>query len=267
MRTGDPTAPPTALVWTPERVAEFWDGMARAGLGEAQAFGRLAKHCVHWLVSRHLTPGGRHLDYGAGGGDIAAHFIAQGFPFAVWEPSQERTRLSESRLAGLPGFLGSPGPDGVESFDAVTCFEVLEHVLDDSFERVCDELASYVRPGGTLIISTPNNEDLSRDTVYCPLSNQTFHRWQHVRRIDAAFLEWTFARRGFRKVCTHQLDFDENLFRPWLHMLGFAPSPAPVPGRPEIVPLHIHQVLNHIDSVMGGASRLLHVAVKGPRQG
>jgi SAM-dependent methyltransferase len=265
MSPEDPVTPPSPLIWTPELVARFWDGMARAGLDDVMAFGRMARRCILWLVGRHLVPGGRHLDYGSGGGEVAAHLIEHGFPFAVFEPSGERQRRTAARLASLAGFLGGPGLEDGGRFDAVTCFEVLEHVLDERFEAVCDQLAHYVRPGGKLILSTPNDEDLARDTVYCPTSDQTFHRWQHVRRITGDLLERTFARRGFRKLCTHQLDFDESLFRPYLHLMGLAepdagPTPEAKPG--EIVPLHIHQILHDVDGVMGGASRLLYVGAK-----
>jgi len=227
------------------------------------SFGRMARQCIRWLVGRHLVPGGRHLDYGAGGGDVAAHLIEHGFPFATHEPSKERHIRTESRLAPLAGYLGTPRPESIGSYDAVTCFEVLEHVLDDQFEEVCDQLADYVRPGGKLIVSTPNNEDLTRDTVYCPLSNSTFHRWQHVRSISPDQLEQTFARRGFTKVCLHQLDFDESLFRPYLHLMGLEKAPVrSALRRREAVPLHIHQILNDIDGVMGGATRLLYVGVR-----
>jgi SAM-dependent methyltransferase len=40
------------------------------------------------------------------------------------------------------------------SFDVVTCFETIEHV--GAQERVVSELARVLRPGGTLLISSPN---------------------------------------------------------------------------------------------------------------
>jgi 2-polyprenyl-3-methyl-5-hydroxy-6-metoxy-1,4-benzoquinol methylase len=45
-----------------------------------------------------------------------------------------------------------PHPD--ESFDAVLCMDVLEHVQDE--RRSLDELFRVLRPGGTLILSTPH---------------------------------------------------------------------------------------------------------------
>ncbi len=250
---------PRPLEWTPELVQRFWNGMAKAGLDDAMAFGRMARRCIHWLIARHLVQGGRHLDYGAGSGEVAAYLISLGYPFAVLEPAIERQLKTEANLQGISGFLGDPGPAGSASFDAVTCFEVLEHVLDVDFERVCSELAGHVRPGGKLIISTPNNENLALSTVVCPVSNVSFHRWQHVRRMSAEFLTGTFARHGFRKVCVHQLDFFEPLFEPYLHMMGFDKRQR---SRGEIIPLHIHQVMHDIDGVMGGASNLLYVGLK-----
>lgn len=247
---------PRPLQWTPELVGRFWDGMARAGLDDGRAFGRLARRTIHWLIARHLTPGGLHLDYGAGGGEVAAHLIDQGFPFSIYEPSSERQAKTEARLMTKAGYIG--GPQG-RAFDAVTCFEVLEHILEPDFEGVCDELAQFVRPGGKLIVSTPNREDLSLDTVYCPISNYSFHRWQHVRSIEPEMLVATFRRRGFSKVAIHQLDFFDALFEPYLHMMGFIDRPL---SEGEIIPLHIHQIVSDIDGVMGGATRLLYIGVK-----
>jgi SAM-dependent methyltransferase len=45
-------------------------------------------------------------------------------------------------------------PFGDASFDAVICSEVLEHVSDES--RVLEELTRVVRPGGMLILGTPD---------------------------------------------------------------------------------------------------------------
>ncbi len=45
-----------------------------------------------------------------------------------------------------------PWPD--ESFDLVVCFEALEHVQQQ--ERVLDELVRVMRPGGILMVSSPN---------------------------------------------------------------------------------------------------------------
>lgn len=254
------TDKPRPIKWNQDLVNKFWNGLAETGADDAGSFGRMAKRCIHWLIAGHLESGGRHLDYGAGSGEIAAYLIDQGYPFSVHEPAVERNKKLFQTLKGVDGFLGVVDEEPAGGFDVVTCFEVLEHVLDEEFERVCDHLVGHLKLDGRLIISTPNNENLARDMVYCPISNMTFHRWQHVRSISPAWLEQKLAKRGVEKIALHQLDFSEALFEPFLHMMGLAPVP---PGREgEIVPLHIHQIRNGIDTVCGGATRILFIGRK-----
>ena len=260
MSSAEQPGRPQPIVWTRELVNQFWNGMAHVDRDDRMAFGRMAKNCIHWLVARHLVAGGRHLDYGGGSGEVALHLISKGFPFAVFDPATERQKKTESALEGVEGFLGGPGSVPESSFDAVTCFEVLEHVLDQDIEQVCNELAEHVKPGGKLIISTPNSEDLLQDIAYCPMSNRYFHRWQHVRSVTPEWLTGVFEQRGIDKVSLQQLDFAESLFEPYLHMLGFAAPPPCVEG--EIIPLHIHNILNDIDGACGGATRLLFIGQK-----
>lgn len=254
------TEMPKPIEWTPELVDRFWNGVTCMGIGDRMAFGRMARRCIHWIIARHLVIGGRHLDYGGGSGDVAAHLIAQGFPFAVYDPARKRQSKTEATLAGVDGFLGGAGDVPSATFDAVTCFEVLEHVLDQHIEQVCDELTAHLKPGGTLIISTPNSEDLALEMVYCPISNHYFHRWQHVRTITPKWLINMFERRGIEKVSLQQLDFAESLFEPYLHMMGHATPPPNT--KDEVVPHHIHNIMHDVDGTCGGATRLLYVGRK-----
>ncbi len=260
MLTRNDSQTPQPVEWTPELVGKFWDGLAQAGLGDTLVFGAMAKRCIHWLLARHFVLGGRHLDYGAGGGEVAAHLIEKGFPFAIFEPSNERQQKTEAVLSGRDGFLGKLGDTPSGAFDVVTCFEVLEHVLEQDFDTVCDQLAAHVRPGGKLVISTPNNENLSLNMVYCPISNRYFHRWQHVRSVSPDWLEEVFAQRGIEKICTHQLDFSEALYEPYLHLMGFPATEAASDS--EVFPLHIHNIINDIDVICGGAAQLLFIGRK-----
>jgi ubiquinone/menaquinone biosynthesis C-methylase UbiE len=71
-----------------------------------------------------------------------------------------------------------------DSFDAVTMFDVLEHVPDD--RRAIAEALRVLRPGGHLLVSTPNEH--WRFPYYrfmrriCPTEEQMFAEWGHVRR-------------------------------------------------------------------------------------
>jgi 2-polyprenyl-3-methyl-5-hydroxy-6-metoxy-1,4-benzoquinol methylase len=198
-------APPERLVWTPELVARFWDGVAHTAL-DAQSFARIAGPLVILAARSHFTPGGQHLDFGAGDGTLTRLMIEAGFPTAACEPAPERRAALERRLAGLDGFLGAEA-EAHAPYDAVLMAEVIEHVLDQDLDAVLRTVHGFLKPGGRLVITTPHDEDLEASTVYCPVSNLLFHRWQHVRSLTPASLAALLVPRGFRVRVTHVIEF------------------------------------------------------------
>ncbi len=75
-----------------------------------------------------------------------------------------------------------PFPNG--SFDAVTMFDVLEHIPDD--RAAAREALRVLRQGGALMVSSPNEN--WRFPYYgflrplCPSEEEKFAEWGHVRR-------------------------------------------------------------------------------------
>jgi SAM-dependent methyltransferase len=92
-----------------------------------------------------------------------------------------RVAMIRGNLAGLP--LGG------DSVDVVVNFQVIEHLWDQAqFLRECRRV---LRPGGELLISTPNRITFSpgRDTPLNPF---------HTRELNAAELSELLAAAGFR---------------------------------------------------------------------
>lgn len=70
------------------------------------------------------------------------------------------------------------------TFDAVTLFDVLEHIPNDA--KAISEALRVLRPGGYLLLSTPNEHwqfpYYKLMTSICPAENEVMAEWGHVRR-------------------------------------------------------------------------------------
>jgi len=108
------------------------------------------------LLTGHLAPvpGGRLLDVGCGGGRIVENLRLLGWDATGLEPDE--AAASGARALGIPVVTGSL-PDaryGDGSLDAVVMVHVVEHLHDA--RRILGEVRRILRPGGTLVIVTPN---------------------------------------------------------------------------------------------------------------
>ncbi|MGW7521461.1 class I SAM-dependent methyltransferase [Streptomyces sp. NPDC054796] len=101
------------------------------------------------------------LDIGCGDGTAAAtasstldELLGQHRLVGVdW--SQDALRRASTRLTAVRGELTAPGlPFASGSADAVVFSEVIEHLVDP--DAALDELRRVLRPGGHLLLSTPN---------------------------------------------------------------------------------------------------------------
>lgn len=108
------------------------------------------------FAAARLTPGARVLDIACGAGYGAAMLAARGAAVTGADYDPRAVELAKARFPGVEfttaDALRLPFED--ESFDAVVTFETIEHVHDG--RGFLDEMKRVLRPGGTLICSTPN---------------------------------------------------------------------------------------------------------------
>ncbi len=135
---------------------QWWDPS-----GEFKALHHINPIRLDWINSLAPLSGKRVVDVGCGGGILAESMSAlgalvTGIDLAEKPLQMARLHLLDSHLEvdyqlTSAEQLASESP---ESFDAVTCMEMLEHVPDpDSIVRACAQL---VMPGGHVFFSTLN---------------------------------------------------------------------------------------------------------------
>jgi SAM-dependent methyltransferase len=96
----------------------------------------------------------RLIDVGAGAGLFLEEFakVAPGAELVAVEPGRDLARmLSAKGFHVCEGFAADAAVDWGSAADAVTCFEVIEHVLDA--RALLAELGALARPGGLVLVS------------------------------------------------------------------------------------------------------------------
>ena len=199
---------PPQVEWTPEMVARFWDYEVTR---PHNFFAYQVGGAVIARMRRYLPVGARVLDYGAGTGYLLEDLMAAGYRCGGIEHGAGAVAALKSKLAGEELLLGIWHVDETDKlaarFDAAFLTEVVEHLYDRDLNASLDKIHALLVPGGRLIITTPNEEELSQNMIMSPESGRLFHRWQHVRSWSAATLSAHVRACGYEIVVAGATDF------------------------------------------------------------
>lgn len=113
------------------------------------------------IVHKYVRNANRLLDVGCASGLFLQHAINAGWDVVGVEPSQELYRAAQQRLGPQAAIYGSTLQSIIlppASFDAITLWDVLEHVFDPVF--FLKRCASLLRPGGHLFANVPDLDSL-----------------------------------------------------------------------------------------------------------
>lgn len=198
---------PWRLKWQAKHVNRFWDWMAAGRSGREEVyFSESVGDAVINTAKRHIALNGTVLDLGAARGFLTKKLLARGVRVIAVDSSPGSIASIEAMCAGDPSFLGArlggvesiPADD--DSVDVVFILEVVEHLDDEALGRLFPELRRVLRSGGYVIITTPNDENLSDLETICPNCGCQFHMMQHVRSWNASLLGQVMSAEGFREI-------------------------------------------------------------------
>jgi len=103
------------------------------------------------------------LDIGCGRGEWLEFLSEQGFEMHGVDLDQGMLDACQERgFNVLPGDgIGYLAKQASSSLDVISAFHVVEHISFDELQRLADEAQRVLKPGGLLILETPNPENLA----------------------------------------------------------------------------------------------------------
>jgi SAM-dependent methyltransferase len=145
---------------------------------------------ILWALRRYAAGMRDFLEVGCGTGHVLAA-VDGAFatarcvgvePFdAALEIARERTGGVELRRGTAASLGGDP------AFDAIGCFDVLEHISDD--QAALDAMAKALRPGGVLLLTVPQHPWLWSDADERAEHVRRYRRLQLIERVRNADLD------------------------------------------------------------------------------
>lgn len=174
---------------------------------------------------RWVPKGVRVLDVGCGFGQTLAYHANRGCEAHGIDADMNLLRVANRyRLNARVGLFAAKDYEA-DSFDYVTLDQVIEHVADPrSFLR---DVATVLRPGGTLIVTTPNSNGYGGR-----LFGRRWINWHvpfHLQQFSRRSLSVLAMQSGLRPASIRTLTNSRWLHYQWLHLFAYPPSGTPSP--------------------------------------
>lgn len=212
---------PHPIDWSAQRIRRFWNYYSTNPAMEEVYFAKMVGRSLVNYVSKRIAIG-TAADIGCGRGDLMDVLINRGHDVYGVDQSAASIEEVQKRFAGKPHFKSAvlverriDLPD--ETVDTGFLIEVVEHLSDDALIIALRQAHRIIRPGGHLVLTTPNEEDLRASETMCPECGSIFHRVQHVRAWSAKSLSDHVRLLGFEAISA-----EGTVLAPYTGPLGIA---------------------------------------------
>ena len=162
-------------------------------------------HMKFGCLQRILKPSIRHLDLACGSGTFLGtlcDFKSEqvGIDISLPQILQAKIRYEKAnRVFVQSDATRLPFPTGY--FDIVTAVELIEHLPISSVEETLEEAFRVLRPGGSLVLSTPNYRSLI--WIVEPMIgwfSEVSYKDQHITKFTKTRLQKTLLDLGFEDI-------------------------------------------------------------------
>ncbi|MHB1949670.1 MAG: class I SAM-dependent methyltransferase [Gammaproteobacteria bacterium] len=152
------------------------------------------EHVHRYLLAQKYVQGLKVLDLASGegyGSWLLSHSAAKVIGIDISDESIHHANevYKKSNLTYIPGSIINIPIHEDNSFDVITCFEALEHIIEH--EQLLKEVTRLLKPNGQFIVSTPNKPVYSE--------NGTRQNPYHLKELDFAEFE-DLLKTSFKNV-------------------------------------------------------------------
>jgi len=190
------------MEWTDERVSAMWEFYASTEEDNyfAARFGTaLLSHVRSYIPKNKIV-----ADYGCGRGQLTRHLAQNNEVLAVDFPQTLAHTKASFENNSAPNPVTFTTPDTVSNYQqtaSVICFiETIEHLLPAWIDPTFDNIRTLLEPGGIVICTCPNDENVARAMVCCPSTKTYYHKYQHMRTFSETSLTEFMDAQGFDVV-------------------------------------------------------------------
>ena len=169
-----------------------------------------------------MIPSGRHLDLACGTGTFLgtiSEFGSQqiGVDISLPQVQEAKIRYGQTGRNFLQSDINTL-PFRDQTFDAVSALELIEHLPMHIAENALIETFRVLKPGGTLVLTTPNYKSLMR--IIEPMIgwfSEVSYQDQHISKFNKKSLFKALQIHGFEDIAVRGFMFSA----PFLAFLGW----------------------------------------------